>query len=123
MWDIPLGIIVHSQASYALLPMHFSYSLQTANAAMSTWWFPRRGVRLLCQVRCSVDIRILVVSHLDPPVLYSSQQVRTLTQLLKPSESRVCGCKSTLLQTNEFISKNAWGHQAVQLPEDAAKLN
>jgi hypothetical protein len=40
MWDIPLGIIVHSQASYGLLPWHFSYSLQVANAAMSTWRFP-----------------------------------------------------------------------------------
>lgn len=43
MWDIRLGIIVHSQASYGLLPWHFSYSLQAANAAMSTRWFPRLG--------------------------------------------------------------------------------
>jgi len=46
MWDIRLGIIVHSQASYGLLPWHFSYSLQAANAAMSTWWFPRLGTRV-----------------------------------------------------------------------------
>jgi hypothetical protein len=71
-----LWIIVHGQAINVLLPWHFSYSLQVANAAMSTWSSPMSRttlcIRLLQKCTARFTKQKITFHHIKGFIMYET---------------------------------------------------
>jgi hypothetical protein len=71
-----LWIIVHSQAINGLLPWHFIYSLQVANAAMSTWSSPMSRttlcIRLLQKCTARFTKQEITFHHIKGFIMYET---------------------------------------------------